>query len=447
MRWPAASNRNVAGSAPLQRGSRPSIASCRRRPSDKTSHPVASRCRRAPPRVAAPRRPARVVGSSPRSSPGAGPLRGAGDRTQKIRQLFAADHTTVAHTLTSTSGAAAGFRFSQIVASDALRTRSRSRSRYASGAARGIVTTGPTRNERVHRSAIRHADAIGQRAAQTPRRRDRAGGLSARHFLGNSAGFPWVEACANVAAVRSRSELVAEIPFRPCLHPNPRNSSTWLAKSSTAGIEFAARSPSEGWALSKRREARRDRTFRLRSRCYIARWRGHRGRRPVPERSARDGHDRPSEHRRPRTPTLGGAAGNLPYPGARVPRGPTLGEAIAASGPMPVPRALRIARCSCVGAGGRALARCDPSRPDVGQRLPVKSEGDSENAKVLDFGISKFLDRDRSPKTRRGFTMGTPSSWRRADRSPRRSRRARRHLRAGRDHVPTCSRQDAVRRR
>ncbi len=106
---------------------------------------------------------------------------------------------------------------------------------------------------------------------------------------------------------------------------------------------------------------------------------------------------------------FGELPGNLPYLVLEYLDGSTLGEEIAKSGPMAVQRALRIAvqvASALEAAHSRGVIHRDLTSGNV---FLIKSEGDWENAKVLDFGISKFLTAtETSPKTRRGFTMGTP---------------------------------------
>ncbi len=106
---------------------------------------------------------------------------------------------------------------------------------------------------------------------------------------------------------------------------------------------------------------------------------------------------------------FGELPGNLPYLVLEYLEGRTVGEEIAASGPMAVPRALRIAvqvASALEAAHSRGVIHRDLTSGNV---FLTRSEGDWESAKVLDFGISKFLTAtDASPKTRRGFTMGTP---------------------------------------
>ncbi len=106
---------------------------------------------------------------------------------------------------------------------------------------------------------------------------------------------------------------------------------------------------------------------------------------------------------------FGELPGNLPYLVLEYLEGSTLGEEIAKSGPMAVPRALRLAvqvASALEAAHSRGVIHRDLTSGNV---FLTKAEGDWENAKVLDFGISKFLTAtEASPKTRRGFTMGTP---------------------------------------
>jgi len=106
---------------------------------------------------------------------------------------------------------------------------------------------------------------------------------------------------------------------------------------------------------------------------------------------------------------FGELPGNLPYLVLEYLEGRTLGEEIATTGPMEVPRALRL--CVQVASALEAAHSRGVIHRDLtsGNVFLTKTEGDWENAKVLDFGISKFLTAtDGSPKTRRGFTMGTP---------------------------------------
>jgi len=106
---------------------------------------------------------------------------------------------------------------------------------------------------------------------------------------------------------------------------------------------------------------------------------------------------------------FGELPGNLPYLVLEYLEGSTLGDEIAKSGPMDVPRALRLAvqvASALEAAHSRGVIHRDLTSGNV---FLTKAEGDWENAKVLDFGISKFLTAtEASPKTRRGFTMGTP---------------------------------------
>ena len=106
---------------------------------------------------------------------------------------------------------------------------------------------------------------------------------------------------------------------------------------------------------------------------------------------------------------FGELPGSLPYLVLEYLEGRTLGEEIATTGPMAIPRALRIAvqvASALEAAHSRGVIHRDLTSGNV---FLTKSEGDWESVKVLDFGISKFLTAtDASPKTRRGFTMGTP---------------------------------------
>ncbi len=106
---------------------------------------------------------------------------------------------------------------------------------------------------------------------------------------------------------------------------------------------------------------------------------------------------------------FGELPGSLPYLVLEYLEGRTLGEEIATAGPMPVGRALRIAlqvASALDAAHSRGVIHRDLTSGNV---FLVKGDGESDQVKVLDFGISKFLTAtDTSPKTRRGFTMGTP---------------------------------------
>ena len=106
---------------------------------------------------------------------------------------------------------------------------------------------------------------------------------------------------------------------------------------------------------------------------------------------------------------FGELPGSLPYLVLEYLEGRTLGEEIATASPMPVGRALRIAlqvASALDAAHSRGVIHRDLTSGNV---FIVKGDGESDLVKVLDFGISKFLTAtDTSPKTRRGFTMGTP---------------------------------------
>ena len=106
---------------------------------------------------------------------------------------------------------------------------------------------------------------------------------------------------------------------------------------------------------------------------------------------------------------FGELPGHLPYLVLEYLDGRTLGDEIAASGPMPVVRALRIGiqvASALEAAHARGVIHRDLTSGNV---FLTKTDGDWDHVKVLDFGISKFLmATESSPKTRRGFTMGTP---------------------------------------
>jgi len=106
---------------------------------------------------------------------------------------------------------------------------------------------------------------------------------------------------------------------------------------------------------------------------------------------------------------FGELPGHLPYLVLEYLEGKTLGEEVAASGAFPVVRALRIAAqvaSALEAAHARGVIHRDLTSGNV---FLTKTDGEVDHAKVLDFGISKFLTATEvSPKTRRGFTMGTP---------------------------------------
>jgi len=106
---------------------------------------------------------------------------------------------------------------------------------------------------------------------------------------------------------------------------------------------------------------------------------------------------------------FGELPGHLPYLVLEYLDGRNLGDEIATVGPLPVVRALRIGlqvASALEAAHSRGVIHRDLTSGNV---FLTKTEGDWDHAKVLDFGISKFLTAtEASPKTRRGFTMGTP---------------------------------------
>jgi eukaryotic-like serine/threonine-protein kinase len=106
---------------------------------------------------------------------------------------------------------------------------------------------------------------------------------------------------------------------------------------------------------------------------------------------------------------FGELPGHLPYLVLEYLEGKTLGDEIAGSGPFSVERALRVAgqvASALEAAHSRGVIHRDLTSGNV---FLTKIDGDVDHVKVLDFGISKFLTAtDITPKTRRGFTMGTP---------------------------------------
>jgi len=106
---------------------------------------------------------------------------------------------------------------------------------------------------------------------------------------------------------------------------------------------------------------------------------------------------------------FGELPGHVPFLVLEYLEGRTLAKDIAATGPLPVRRMVRIALQ--VASALDAAHSCGVVHRDLTSDnvFLVHSEGNPDHVKVLDFGISKFLTTtDFSPKTRRGLTMGTP---------------------------------------
>jgi TonB family protein len=101
--------------------------------------------------------------------------------------------------------------------------------------------------------------------------------------------------------------------------------------------------------------------------------------------------------------------GHVPYLVLEYLQGHTLSHEIQRNGPLPVPRAIRIAlqiASALEAAHSHGVVHRDLTSGNI---FLTRKEGDLDHVKVLDFGISKFLTAtDATPKTRRGLTMGTP---------------------------------------
>lgn len=106
---------------------------------------------------------------------------------------------------------------------------------------------------------------------------------------------------------------------------------------------------------------------------------------------------------------FGELPGHIPFLVLEYLEGHTLAKEIAASGPLPLRRMVRIAlqvASALDAAHGCGVVHRDLTSDNI---FLIRNEGNPDHVKVLDFGISKFLTAtDFSPKTRRGLTMGTP---------------------------------------
>ncbi len=104
---------------------------------------------------------------------------------------------------------------------------------------------------------------------------------------------------------------------------------------------------------------------------------------------------------------MGFAPGNIPFIVFELLEGPLLTEEIYRAGGLPVARAVRIASqvASALLAAHRAnIIHLDLKSDNV---MLVTRDGVADHVKVLDFGISKFIEADVD-KTQRGIVMGTP---------------------------------------
>ncbi|HEY4394536.1 MAG TPA: protein kinase [Polyangia bacterium] len=106
---------------------------------------------------------------------------------------------------------------------------------------------------------------------------------------------------------------------------------------------------------------------------------------------------------------FGELGGHIPYLVLEYLEGHTLSYEVGTEGPLPIRRVLRIATqiASALGAAhARSVIHRDLTSANV---FLVQREGTPDHVKVLDFGISKFMEAGYAgPKTRRGITMGTP---------------------------------------
>ena len=106
---------------------------------------------------------------------------------------------------------------------------------------------------------------------------------------------------------------------------------------------------------------------------------------------------------------FGELQGHVPYLVLEYLEGQTLQQEIADEGPLPFRRLARIAvqiASALEAAHARNVVHRDLTSSNI---FLVKRPDDPDHIKVLDFGISKFLEAsDATPKTRRGLTMGTP---------------------------------------
>jgi serine/threonine-protein kinase len=106
---------------------------------------------------------------------------------------------------------------------------------------------------------------------------------------------------------------------------------------------------------------------------------------------------------------FGELAGHVPYLVLEYLEGHTLSHEVQTEGPLPIRRVLRIATqiaSALAAAHARNVIHRDLTSANI---FLVQREGTPDHVKVLDFGISKFMEADYAgPKTRRGLTMGTP---------------------------------------
>ncbi len=106
---------------------------------------------------------------------------------------------------------------------------------------------------------------------------------------------------------------------------------------------------------------------------------------------------------------FGELAGHVPYLVLEYLEGHTLSDGIQTEGPLPIRRVVRIATqiaSALAAAHARNVIHRDLTSANI---FLVQHDGRPDHVKVLDFGISKFMEADYAgPKTRRGLTMGTP---------------------------------------
>jgi serine/threonine-protein kinase len=106
---------------------------------------------------------------------------------------------------------------------------------------------------------------------------------------------------------------------------------------------------------------------------------------------------------------FGELAGHVPYLVLEYLEGHTLSHEVGTEGPLPIRRVLRIATqiaSALSAAHARNVIHRDLTSANI---FLVQREGAPDHVKVLDFGISKFMEAGYAgPKTRRGLTMGTP---------------------------------------
>jgi serine/threonine protein kinase len=89
--------------------------------------------------------------------------------------------------------------------------------------------------------------------------------------------------------------------------------------------------------------------------------------------------------------------------------GESLGDLLDRGGPLPWPRALRIARHVLRGldhAHGDGIVHRDIKPDNI---IITPHDGDPDFARILDFGIAKLVDANSHAITRAGMSVGTPS--------------------------------------